>query len=250
MVLPRVLPSTHGSASEQHPPASPSPWWCGAPGSPLTSSTCCFPMAFSLCDCPKSAMSSGGQGAERAVSRCWSLGGSPGGPHTLLSPERGSQHCISPSALQLKVAVSAWHISPFQLSLSGHCVTQHFCSQEKLASPQAFRGPQSKGVPPCSMPWVQARGRMFPPPPWQPSPRQMRSWHCKHGIGAGAKFPSTVLPLSLPGLTLSMPHGLTKSCVSTQYCVIVPWYLRDTRPQSHSIVCQPQICCPLPASRG
>lgn len=51
----------------------------------------------SLWDCPK-LNSSGGQEAQMAISRCWALGGSPGGPQTLLTPERGSQPQASPAA--------------------------------------------------------------------------------------------------------------------------------------------------------
>lgn len=128
------------SSTHQHPPAHgglglPAP----CPGCLLTSWTC-SPMASSFWDCPKSAISSGGQGAETAVSRCWALGGLQGEPHTLLTPERGSQHQALPPALQLRAAVSTWHVSPFQLALPGHRVTQPFCTQEKHCQPPRSRG--------------------------------------------------------------------------------------------------------------
>lgn len=97
----------------------------------------------------------------RTVSRHWALGGYPGGPHTLLTPERGYQHWAPPPALRLRAAVSAWCVSPLQLSLPGHRDAEPFCTQEKLCQPPGSQGCVEQGRLHLSRHQGQAWGRML-----------------------------------------------------------------------------------------
>lgn len=180
------------------------------------------------------------------MSRCWALGGSPGGPHTLLTPERGSQHRAPPPALWLRAAVSASHVSPFQLSLPGHHVTQPFCTQEKRCQPSGSQGSTEQWGPRPSGHRGQAWGRMLRKPPWaalmHPSPRQMPGQHCQCGMGAGAKFPHCLFhPQGSP----RAPWPRYKPCRHTVLCDCTPVSMRHEQDNkaiaffaSHAFACK------------
>ena len=134
-----------------------------------------------------------------------------------------------------------------QLSLPCYCVTQPFCTQEKHCHPPGSQGSTEQGGPHPSRHWGQARGRMLQQPPWLPlgcppaAQPQTDAQPARDGH-QGKVIPPTALPFSSPGLALS--HGLITSQTSTQCCVIVPQYLRDTNNATKTTHCLPATCLP------
>lgn len=165
-------PQQRGSCPD--PLWSTSPLACPAPGAQPWSSTCWHSLAHHGLGPPAHLLDLVPAGVLTLPKICdqfWETRSravcelDPGGAlQEGLTRERGSQHEASPPALQLRAAVSAGHVSPFQLSLPNHRVAQPFCTREKCChSPGSQGSMEQQGPPPR---------RMLRQPPRLPSPRQ------------------------------------------------------------------------------